>query len=115
MADHIRIAKADGKWTVRAGGAVIGETADALELTEGDYAPVIYFPRKDIAMAFLERGERVSTSPHLGAATHYAIVTKSRHIPDAAWSYEEPNDAVARIKDHLAFYTGTDLVTVERI
>ncbi|MEM1429398.1 MAG: DUF427 domain-containing protein [Pseudomonadota bacterium] len=115
MADHIKIAKAGGKWTIRAGGAVIGETYDALELTEGDYAPVIYFPRQDVAMAFLERGSRTSTSPHIGEATHFAIVTKSRNIPDAAWSYEAPNDAVARIKDYLAFYTGTDLITVEQI
>lgn len=115
MADHISITKADGTWTVRAGGAVIAESADALELTEGDYAPVIYFPRTDVAMAFLEPGERISTCPHKGDATHYTIVTKSRRLPDAAWSYEAPNPGVARIEGHLAFYTGTDAVAVEQI
>ena len=38
MSDHIKIAPASGTWVVRAGGAVIGETKDALELTEGDKA-----------------------------------------------------------------------------
>ena len=48
----IRIRKAEGTWTVRSGGAVLGETSNALELSEGDLDPVIYFPREDIAMAF---------------------------------------------------------------
>lgn len=115
MADHIRVTKAPGTWVVRAGGAVIGETEEALELVEGDAAPVIYFPRSDIAMAFLEPGTRVSHCPYKGDATHYSIVTKSREIPDAAWSYETPKEGVARIKDHIAFYTGDDLVTVEEV
>ena len=46
MNSYITIRKAPGKWTVRAGGAVLGETANALELTEGDYPPVIYFPAR---------------------------------------------------------------------
>ena len=37
MADHIKIRKADGTFSVRAGGAVLGESHDALELIEGDY------------------------------------------------------------------------------
>ena len=36
MVDHIKILKAKGIWTVRAGGAVIAETKNALELHEGD-------------------------------------------------------------------------------
>ncbi len=34
---------------------MIVESENALELSEGDYAPVIYFPREDIAMALLEK------------------------------------------------------------
>ena len=115
MAEHITITRAPGTWVVRAGGAVIGESAAALELVEGDYPPVIYFPRGDIAMAFLEPGTRVSHCPYKGDATHYSIVTKSRALPDAAWSYETPKEGVARIAGHVAFYTGTDDVTVEQL
>ena len=32
MSDHITITPAQGTWVVRAGGAVLGETTDALEL-----------------------------------------------------------------------------------
>lgn len=114
MADHIRITKAEGRWSVRAGGAVLGESADALELSEGDYPSVIYFPRSDIAMAFLDRTEKSTHCPHKGDAAYYSVVTKSTTLENAVWSYEDPKEDVARIKDHLAFYTG-DGVTVEKI
>lgn len=114
MADHIKIRKAEGRWSVRAGGAVLGESDNALELSEGDYPPVIYFPRGDIAMAFLDRTDKSTHCPHKGDASYFTIVSKSRQIENAAWSYEDPLAPVAQIKDHLAFYAG-DGVTVERI
>jgi len=114
MAEHIKIRKAEGTWVVRAGGAVLGESTQALELSEGSYAPVIYFPRGDIAMAFLEKTETSTTCPHKGAATYYSIVTKSTVLKDAAWSYEAPKDAVSAIAGHLAFNV-SDTVTVERV
>ena len=114
MAPKITIREAAGNWTVRAGGAVLGESANALELTEGDYAPVIYFPREDIAMAFLDRTEHGTHCPWKGDANYYSIVTKSQTIENAAWTYEDPSEGVARIKDHLAFYA-SDLVTIERL
>ncbi len=113
MSDHINIRKADGTWVIRAGGAVLGESANALELTEGSYPPVIYFPRGDIAMAFLEPSDTSTTCPHKGCACYYSIQTKSVLIKDAAWSYEDPHEAVRRIAGHLAFYPGK--ATVEQI
>ena len=43
MSDHIKIREVPGTWVVRAGGAVLGESANALELSEGSMTPVIYF------------------------------------------------------------------------
>lgn len=114
MADHIKVRRAEGTWVVRAGGAVLGESSEALELTEGSYAPVIYFPRGSIAMAFLEQTDTATHSPHKGDATHYSIVTKSTVLKDAAWSYEDPKPDLADITGHLAFYA-SDTVTVEEV
>lgn len=113
MADHITIRPASGTWVVRAAGAVIGESTRALELIEGDYPPVVYFPRDDIATAFLDPSDTTSTCPHKGAATYFDIVAKSGPIADAAWSYEDPKDSVAAIKGHLAFYSSK--VAVEEV
>ncbi len=103
MADHIRIRPAEGTWVVRAGGAVIGESTRALELTEGDYPPVIYFPREDIAMAFLDASETTSTCPYKGAASYFSISAEGGMLTDAAWSYETPKAGVEEIAGHLAF------------
>lgn len=113
MADDIRITPAEGTWSVRAGGAVLGESAHALRLDEGDYPPVIYFPRDDIAMEFLDRSDK-TTDSEKGEASYFSIVTKSTTITDAAWSYEAPKDGMEPIAGHLAFYV-SDLVTVEKI
>ncbi len=114
MADHIKIRPAEGTWTVRAGGAVLGESANALELSEGDYPAVIYFPRDDIAMEFLDTSDKSTHCPHKGDASYFSIVTKSTVLQDAAWSYESPKGGVAEIAGHLAFYT-SDKVAVEQI
>lgn len=114
MAAHITIKKAPGTWSVRAGGAVLGESNAALELQEGDYPAVIYFPRGDIAMAFLDANDTTSHCPHKGDARYFDVVTKSRTLKDAVWSYEAPTDAAADIKDYLSFY-GVEEITVEQI
>lgn len=114
MASNITIRKADGTWSVRAGGAVLGESTNALELIEGDYPAVIYFPREDLAMAFMDATDKSTHCPHKGDASYFSVVTKSTTLKDVAWSYENPYDDVARIKNHLAFYTDGD-VTVEQI
>lgn len=113
MADHIKIRPASGTWVVRAAGAVVGESTNALELTEGDYPPVIYFPRADIAMAFLDASDTTSHCPYKGDARYFSIVAKSGPITDAAWSYENPKADVAEIKDHMAFYASK--VAVEQV
>lgn len=113
MADHIKIRTASGTWVVRAAGAVIGESKNALELVEGDNAPVIYFPRADIAMAFLDESSTTSHCPHKGDAAYFSIEAKSGTIADAVWSYEDPKDGVAAIKGHLAFFH--EKVAVEEV
>lgn len=112
MAD-IKIRNAGGTWVVRAYGAVIGESTKALSLEEGAYPEVIYFPRDDIGMEFLDKSDTVTTCPHKGEATYYGISSPEGTMADAAWSYETPHEAVSKIAGHLAFYT--DKVTVEQL
>lgn len=112
MAGHITIEKAGGTWVVRAGGSVIGESADALILREEGYPEVVYFPRGDIAMAFLDRSEKTTTCPHKGDATYFSLQTSAGSFDDAAWSYEAPKPDMVQIAGHLAF---GDEITVERV
>lgn len=113
MSDHIKIRPATGTWVVRAAGAVLGETSKALELIEGDYPAVIYFPRDDISMAFFEKSDTTSVCPFKGTATYYNLEAKSGTFKDAAWSYESPKDGVSDISGYLAFFGGK--VAVEQL
>ena len=61
MSNDISIRELPGTWVVRAGGAVLGESRHALELSEGRLPPVVYFPRDDLAMAMLDPSPTRST------------------------------------------------------
>ena len=112
MADDITIKPANGTWVVRAGGAVLGESENALEVSQGEGA-VIYFPKGDIAIDFLDASSK--TEAHaLGEASYYSIVTKSTTLQDCAWSFERPVDAAAQIAGYLAFEP-SDMVAVEKL
>lgn len=110
---RLSIHQAGGTWVVRAGGAVIGESARALELVEADYPPVIYFPREDLGMVFLERSDTVSRCPFKGEASYWTIIAKSGPIRDAGWSYDDPLPGAERLAGHIAFYA--DRVAVEQV
>ena len=114
MAKDIEVRPATGTWVVRAGGAVLGESGSALELIEGDRAPVIYFPRMEVAMEFLDRSSKVTTCPWKGNATHNSIVTASTTLTDVAWSYQAPHESASAIKDHVAFCPH-DEIAIERL
>lgn len=99
--DHpITITRSDAHVVVRAGGKVIADTRRALELREASYPPVFYIPRADADMALLERTEHGSYCPFKGEASYFSVEGGA----NAVWSYEAPYDAVAQIRDHLAFY-----------
>jgi uncharacterized protein (DUF427 family) len=113
MSKKITISPAKGIHVVRAGGAVIAETARALILNEEGYDPVVYFPREDVGMEFLDPSDKHTTCPHKGEASYYHIAAKSGPIRNAAWSYEDPIPAVKEIAGYLAFYP--EKATVERL
>ncbi len=110
---EITITKAENGWVVRALGAIIAETSDALMLKEGDYPAVIYIPRSDITMAFLDVSDTVTNCPHKGNATYFHFVGKNRTLTDFAWSYENASANVAQISGCLAFAPGE--ATVESV
>ena len=112
MPEEITIAPAQGTWVVRADGAVLGESSRAMELRERGHDPVVYFPREDVAMEFLEASTKHSMCPHKGDAGYYSIVTGSTTLTDAVWTYVEPKSTVAPIAGHLAF--DRRMVTIER-
>jgi uncharacterized protein (DUF427 family) len=86
------------------GGRVIADTREALTLQESTYPAVQYIPRKDVDFTLLERSEHETYCPYKGDAAYYSIRAGETSADNAVWTYEAPYDAVAEIKDHVAFY-----------
>ena len=103
--DHpITIEPASKRVVVRSGDKVIADTVHALFLREAKYPAVQYIPRNDVDLRALVRSETTSYCPYKGEASYFSIPSGGGRSVDAVWSYEAPHDAVAEIKDYLAFY-----------
>jgi len=89
---------------VRVGGRVIADTRSALSLREANYPPVQYIPRKDVDMAQLQRTDHATYCPYKGDCSYYSVPAGGARAVNAVWTYEAPYDAVAPIREHLAFY-----------
>jgi uncharacterized protein (DUF427 family) len=98
---HIDIRPEPKRVRVMFRGEAIADSGDALALEEGSYPVVYYIPRKDVKMERLERTTHSTHCPYKGDASYFSI----RGGPaNAVWSYEQPKDGVAAIREHLAFY-----------
>jgi len=105
-ADHpIVIERSASRVRVTVAGRVIADSRAALTLRESDYPPVHYVPRSDVDMSLLERTDQQTYCPYKGDAAYYSITNGGARTANAVWTYEAPFDAVAKIKDHLAFYS----------
>jgi uncharacterized protein (DUF427 family) len=103
--DHpITITPNPQRVVVTAGGRVVADTRAALTLREAAYAPVLYVPRADVDMAQLERTAHSTYCPYKGDCAYYSIPAAGERAVNAVWTYEQPYEAAAAIRGHLAFY-----------
>ncbi|MBB5852208.1 DUF427 domain-containing protein [Amycolatopsis umgeniensis] len=103
-AHPITVAPNAARVVVTVGGKVVADSANALTLREANYPPAQYIPRADVDFDLLERTEHSTYCPFKGDASYYSIRTGDGVAENAVWTYEAPHDAVAEIKDHVAFY-----------
>jgi uncharacterized protein (DUF427 family) len=104
-ADHpITIERNPNHVVVKVAGRVIADTREALSLKEASYPAVLYVPRKDADLSLLERTNHSTYCPYKGDCAYYSIPAGGDRAKNAVWTYESPYEAVAQIKDHLAFY-----------
>jgi uncharacterized protein (DUF427 family) len=89
---------------VSIGGRVLADSRDALILREAGYPAVQYIPRKDADMTLLERSAHTTYCPYKGDCAYFSIPSGGERAINAVWTYEAPYDAVAAIRNCLAFY-----------
>lgn len=112
--DHpITVEPNGARVVVRIGNKVLADTKNALTLRESSYPSVQYIPRKDVDLSQLERSDHSTYCPYKGDASYYSIPALGDKGANAVWTYEAPYDAVAGIKDHVAFYANRAGLTIE--
>jgi uncharacterized protein (DUF427 family) len=104
LSHPITVVKNPARVTVTVAGHVVADTRRALTLREANYPAVQYIPIEDVDRSLLERTGTSSYCPFKGDASYYSIPVGGERSVDAIWVYEDPHQAVAEIKDHVAFY-----------
>ncbi len=103
--DHpITIEPANARVVVTLAGKVIADSSSALTLREAQYPAVLYIPREDVDMNALARSTHTTYCPYKGECSYYSLPAGGERSVNAVWTYENPYDAVAPIREHVAFY-----------
>jgi len=103
--DHpITIERNPKRVVISIGGAIVADSRDALTLSEAGYPPVQYIPRGDVDMTLLERSAHATYCPYKGDCAYFSIPSGGERATNAVWTYESPYQAMAAIRNHLAFY-----------
>ena len=89
---------------VVAGGVVVADSTRALRVLETAGAPVYYIPPEDVRRDLLAASTHSSHCEWKGRASYWTLEAGGRRVPDAAWSYEDPDPGFEAIRGHLAFY-----------
>jgi uncharacterized protein (DUF427 family) len=113
--DHpISITPTAGRVVVTVAGRVVADSRNALTLQEATYPAVQYVPLADVDQSMLERTDTTSYCPYKGEAGYYSVTAGGANAVDAVWEYLDPQEAVAGIKGHVAFYPDrVDSIAVE--
>lgn len=85
-------------------GAVLAES-DETVVVEGNH----YFPPEAIDREHFEEADQTTYCSWKGTASYYDVVVAGERNRGAAWTYRQPEDAAAAIKDHVAFWEDVDV------
>lgn len=100
-----RVERATRRWRALFAGHLIADSPEAWILRrDGDMAPMVFFPRRDVSMEYMSRTDHRHASPHLGEAISYTLLMDGNFAENAVWSFDQPQDeALSHLADHVAF------------
>ena len=68
-----------------------------------------YFPPAGITKELYQDREMTTHCGWKGTANYYSLVVDGETNEDAAWTYREPLEKAAEIKDYVAFWKGVEI------
>jgi uncharacterized protein (DUF427 family) len=85
-------------------GETVADSSDVVTLFETHLPTRYYLPLADVRPEALQPSDSHSGCPYKGTASYYTVTTAAGEHPDIAWYYPEPFEAVAAIRDRIAFF-----------
>jgi adenylate cyclase len=101
---EIRFEPSPRRVRVEFNGAWVADSRRAVILHETRQPPAYYFPRADVKLALLSKTDRVTHCPFKGNASYWTLRSGGAVAENAAWSYDEPYDDAAPIREFISFY-----------
>lgn len=96
-------------------GHIIASSTDVIDIAAPGSPPQRYFPKADVGMSSLRAVDTVEDAR--GTATRYTVYRDGEIIENAAWSYDQPGNALAgriAFRDDLVHYDVMPLEPGER-
>jgi uncharacterized protein (DUF427 family) len=87
-------------------GRTVAESERALRVLETASPPTIYVPPEDVQAELLEPTEGHTVCEWKGQASYLDVAHEDGRAERAAWTYSEPKEAYAELRDRIAFYPG---------
>ena len=69
-----------------------------------------YFPPESLNKEFFKPSELHSTCPWKGEASYFSLEVNGKQNKDAAWYYKNPSELAKKIKNHVAFWKGVQII-----
>lgn len=82
-------------------GVTIADSERGYRVLETSSPPTYYIPRDDVQTQYLTNSQSRSVCEWKGGAVYWNIEVDGKHNEDAGWSYPDPVDRFAGIKDYI--------------
>ena len=83
---------------------ILAETTKGIRVLETSHPPMYYIPPEDIKLEYLVENPRKTWCEWKGWCRYFDVKIGDRYIPNAMWSYPEPNSTFAEIANYGSFY-----------
>jgi uncharacterized protein (DUF427 family) len=89
---------------IELGGELIADSVRALRVLETSHPPTIYLPPEDVRPECFVPTRGSSWCEWKGRASFLDVVAGDRREARAAWTYPDPVQRYAALRDHVAIY-----------
>lgn len=86
-------------------GVVLAESEETI-VVEGNH----YFPPESVASRYLKPTKIRTVCPWKGLASYFTVEVGGKTDHNAAWTYRRPFPWIRKIRDHVAFWGGVEVL-----